>query len=130
MASRAIALALGFAVVAAGVSSLAAAPAKRHSAPAQAVCPMDDKVVNTKTAPSTTYKGYRYWFDSRACLAAFKKDPEKALSRQVTCAACGMKMPLRSAQIAIYNGKAIYACTADCKRMIEKNPGKYTLPKR
>jgi YHS domain-containing protein len=130
MASRAIALALALAMVAAGASSLAAAPAKRHSAPAQAVCPMDGKVVNTRTAPSMMYKGQRYWFDSRACLAAFKKDPAKALNRQVTCAACGMKMPLRSAQIAIYKGKAIYACTADCKRMIQKNPGKYTLPKQ
>ncbi len=127
MRKQAIVLLLVLAAATLAASLAAAPPPKKPGTPAQAACPMDDMVVSTAKAPSINYKGKTYWFCSQRELAAFKKNPEKALNRKVPCAPCGssMSFQLRDARTEIYKGKAYRMCSAACVAMFKKNPDKY-----
>ena len=90
-----------------------------------------NRIKSDKAKGMVDYQGVRYYFESEANMAEFKKDMKKATTapkkESLTCPVMGEKIESYSKASGYmdYEGVRYYFCCAGCEPAMKKDPAKY-----
>jgi len=117
--------------------AMKAAPTPEMMMKPQTICPIMHRPIAKDM--SAVYQGKRVYFCCPVCKAEFEKNPEPYMTAmakegvmleeasggmtQTTCPV--LDRPINKMDYTDYQGKRIYFCCPDCKKMFEADPVKY-----